>query len=93
MKTAAEPSHPVILNPQSAIRKSIDAWGVDWQGTADWDGFSHVTQRRDEARWAKERGIWNALVELLGARGIAVARHALDKPPAVAGGAVVELAK
>jgi len=57
---------------------SVDCWGVDWAGRADFDGYTHPRQRRDGRRWDRERKIWTALCDLLAADGVTVARPSAD---------------
>jgi len=54
--------------------KLIRCFGVNWKGTADFDGFEHIKQRRDEARWDEERALWTALAGLLESRGVRLER-------------------
>jgi len=44
----------------------IECWGVDWQGTADWDGATDGKFVRDDNRWKNEIGIWHATVQAIG---------------------------
>lgn len=39
----------------------VETWGVNWQGTADWDG-EMAGENRTLDRWRDERSIWDRLV-------------------------------
>lgn len=64
--------------------KEIDAFGVDWSGTADCDGFSYPDVRRGQERWDKERETWAYCARQLEARGVTLRRIGHDVPEAVA---------
>jgi hypothetical protein len=51
----------------------IDAWGVDMKGVGDVTGDPGAD--RSEARWAKERTIWNEIVDWLTPRCCVVCRR------------------
>ncbi len=55
--------------------KRVDCYGVDWNGTKDWDGVE-AGKNRSDSRWAHEKGLWeNRLVPFLNKQGIEVVRH------------------
>lgn len=55
--------------------RSIEVFGMDWQGTLDWDGQSAGGNRSDH-RWQHEREIFeNLLVPWLAGRGVCVVRR------------------
>ena len=67
----------VLVAIVEAIRAGasrVDLWGVDWTGSADWDGFEHKKQHRYESRFAKERKIIGELSREVGERGVVVRR-------------------
>jgi hypothetical protein len=52
----------------------IDCYGVDWKGSADFDGRTFPEQKRTEKRWAKESRSFEELKAALRRRGVTVAR-------------------
>ena len=52
----------------------IDAYGVDWDGKADFDGYTDTNQVRNADRWRREAEIFGALAEEISRRGGRVRR-------------------
>lgn len=42
--------------------KRINAWGVDWAGTSDWDGH-RAGETRTTQRWRQEQQIWQRVID------------------------------
>lgn len=57
---------------------TIDVYGADWSGTADWDGVQ-AGQNRSPDRWAKERELFDAIAAEFLERGITVERNVPHK--------------
>lgn len=53
---------------------TIDVYGADNEGTADWDG-TQAGKNRSIDRWTLERGLWRGLSEWLAEHGVTVNRH------------------
>jgi hypothetical protein len=53
---------------------SVDCYGVDMAGVADWDGTERGN--RGEDRWSRERIAWAEAVKLLADAGVSVRRMA-----------------
>ena len=64
-----------LTAPPSGRPRRIDCWGIDWSGLADFDGFSHQSQKRGLDRWAKDRRTFDRLAELLAAEGVRLERR------------------
>lgn len=52
----------------------IDCWGMDWEGTADWDGDTRPFHCRDEARWHNEQKSFRIMEQAMRARRVALRR-------------------
>ena len=55
---------------------TIDVYGADWKGTADFDGVE-AGKNRTDARWKEEQSIFAALQKVLGDKGIRLERRML----------------
>jgi len=53
---------------------NIDCYGVDWKGTADFDGKTFPRQKRTRKRWEKETRRFGQLSQALAKRGVMVRR-------------------
>ena len=51
----------------------IDVYGCDWAGNLDYDG-TKAGEDRSEARWAKERAVFEGIADWLKERGVEVRR-------------------
>ncbi len=51
----------------------VDCYGIDWKGTADYDGVQ-AGQNRGDDRWKQEMQIWDRTVSMLFERGMTVKR-------------------
>jgi hypothetical protein len=51
----------------------IDIYGCDWTGEADYDGVL-AGEDRSESRWAKERAVYDGIVDWLKGKGVEVRR-------------------
>ena len=58
---------------------TIEVWGADMRGDADFDGARDPANRRDEARWKCERSILGKLIRWLRRRGIKVRRYGIAR--------------
>jgi hypothetical protein len=58
--------------------KHLDAYGVDWNGTTDYDGKNYGTPNRGEDRWRDERKIWDYVTRALASRGVTLRRVGYD---------------
>jgi len=54
--------------------EEVDCYGVDWEGTADFDGKTFPGQKRTAKRWQKETRLFSKLAQILAKRGTTVRR-------------------
>jgi hypothetical protein len=57
--------------------KEITCYGVDWEGTEDFDGKTFPGQKRTAKRWEREARQFSALVNALARKGTVVRRVTL----------------
>lgn len=62
--------------------RTVDCYGMDWSGTADFDGHTHPLHNRDAARWADEAAAFEALRTWLAEMGTTVNRIVAGMRPA-----------
>ncbi len=53
---------------------SVDVYGADQKGPADWDGHTHPDYARNEDRWMRERQLWRDLVAYFGSVDMTIRR-------------------
>jgi hypothetical protein len=58
----------------AAGARFIDCYGVDWSGTADWDGHTDPKNQRTPERWEAERALFTATCGWLESQGTVVRR-------------------
>jgi hypothetical protein len=56
----------------------LDAYGVDWKGSADCDGHCYPTHNRTAQRWADEAKVWAYVTRALANRGVTLRRVGYD---------------
>lgn len=54
--------------------RSIDVFGMDWEGVQDFDGFTHQRNSRTDERWRREQACYLDLQNLLAESGSTVTR-------------------
>lgn len=63
--------------------KTLDAYGVDWRGSADCDGHCYPEHNRNETRWKDESKLWHYVTRALASRGVTLRRVGYDTPAEV----------
>ena len=60
----------------------VDCYGIDWNGTEDFDGYEHAEHNRTAERWADEGRIFADLTAELHRRGVRIRRITILERPA-----------
>lgn len=56
----------------------LDAYGVDWRGSADCDGHCYENHNRTAERWKNESKLWHYVTRALASRGVTLRRVGYD---------------